>query len=219
MTILKYKPIGYIHSVHILNPGRQNVERCLFLLYVDEEEWAGPMGVKLLWKCYWDFVLRFSFSQWIQILHRSYIATEHNTLHQSWRRNIPRQNQNFSFLCMYVVLPIDISLREPSGNKRKSIFLQWCKKPVFQQQRHALPRALLFWCTLFAFYSHKLSGSFLELVPQDLSLLDTASALPHTNCMSNSASSCFKNAMFLGVAKNIICSGISLMYPASQGSG
>lgn len=71
----------------------------------------------------------------------------------------------------------------------------------------------------FAFYSYNLSGFFLELVPQDLSLLDTASILPHINCMSNSTSSCFKNEMFSGADKNIICSGISLTYPASQGSG
>lgn len=71
----------------------------------------------------------------------------------------------------------------------------------------------------FAFCSYSQPGSVLELVPQDLSILDSASSLPRINSMSNSASSLYKNAMFLGTDKNIICSGISLMYLASQGSG
>lgn len=53
-----------------------------------------------------------------------------------------------------------------------------------------------------AFYSCTLSGSSLELVPQDLSFMDTTSTLPPVPLNAcQTASSCFKNLMFLGADK------------------
>lgn len=106
---------------------------------------------------------------------------------------------------------------------QRSIFLQCCKKLVFFRIGgpslgiHCLELSFI-GALCFAFYSYSLSGfpgnSAWKPFPSG-----HCSYPPPQYQHINPASSSFKNAMFLGVDKNIICSGISLTYPAPQGSG
>lgn len=133
VTILKREHIGYIHSVHILNPGRQNVEHYLFLLYVDKEQWPGTMeenfSGNVTETLSWGFPFPNGFKYCTTVILPPNIVLCTKAEGEIFQGRI----HSFSFLCMYVVLSIDISLREQPGVKMKCIFLQWCKKPVFQQ--------------------------------------------------------------------------------------
>lgn len=151
VTVLQYEHTGCIHPVHILNPGRQNAEHCLSLFCIDEEEFAGPTGVKRPWKSYWDVVLRFSlpsaFKYCTAVLWALNVLFCTKAEGDIFRERILSEHVCCFIYWCFSERAVGINWRASSFGDVKSLSFS----SGGSISRHVLPRALLLQCTLFCF--------------------------------------------------------------------